>query len=999
MKKLVILAMICSGLTAFAQDYPVGNLYIKQSLNFLGKKITDISNDTTPSKSSNNLVTEFAAKSYAEKQGGDLQKALQKNNVDSLNDIIIKNSKVQKFVDTSAGAEYSTTLSSSGLDYIGFFKISTGFAIGRNKLSGGFGQRYGEYIGGLQWSETGDNFTLLKGQHSGSQQNFIIAGSDATSTTNYYYPSGLVRIYPGSPTFGNGVGNVLLAHNGTVAVGSVGIGVNVVHPSSVTEIYSKNKGLLIPRMTTQQRDSILRPIGSFNVVSGGSSYTNASISLSPTGLVASTYFVLSVISGIINAVVTTSTPRAVLTGGEYSTPPIVYINSTTGSGGAITCSLAPLPEGLQIYNTDVHAIQVYNASAWVTLGAGGGSAADSTNNTFTTKTQNDARYANLSHGHTTAQITGLDAQISSKENAVTAGTTGQYYRGDKSFQTLDKTAVGLTNVDNTSDVNKPVSTAQGTAIGLKLNSADSTIKYSSYKALQDSVFALKALLALKAGRSDSLNIIPNPVLIRPNDSTLQLRQTALDSLTNIQIVASNKENYLGLPSSNGQVLIGTTGGVRSWATMANNVTANNTWTGLNNDSAIIINQPPGTSGRMISPVYLGGVSSFYAQNLGGSYPNGTYYNIPLTGGSGTGATLGFDVVGGVVTNPFLVNSGTNTYKFQDVLSINNASIGGTGSGLALVVNRLTGTAYTPSLLRLRNWFIGYGASNDTTNFVLGGDANSLGSNRSGKYNYVINGPGGLSGLQSGIGNRAVNGIGILQNVNGGNGNTGYDDYAGSNVTTGNNNVFFHTGYVAAQAATMNQSMGIGTGAYTTRSNQLDIPYNEVQLRASTGVAINLPVVSNVQTAPTAALDVAAATISTASIRVRQGVAPTTPNAGDMYQDGVNVYMYVNGAWTTLNNYIRSSPSIQIIGTDANITAQPGTQLVLRSGVLTANRTIDVTALNTDKDYLLINNLEGNFSYTFTGQTVFYNDAVNAMTLLPKAVIILQRIDGKILITN
>lgn len=62
--------------------------------------------------------------------------------------------------------------------------------------------------------------------------------------------------------------------------------------------------------------------------------------------------------------------------------------------------------------------------------------------------------------------------LASKENTITAGTTSQYWRGDKSWQTLDKTAVGLANVDNTSDVNKPVSTAQQTALNLK---ADTTV--------------------------------------------------------------------------------------------------------------------------------------------------------------------------------------------------------------------------------------------------------------------------------------------------------------------------------------------------------------------------------------------------------------------------------------------------------------------------------------------------------------------------------------------
>jgi len=66
----------------------------------------------------------------------------------------------------------------------------------------------------------------------------------------------------------------------------------------------------------------------------------------------------------------------------------------------------------------------------------------------------------------TGNITVADA---TKEPIVTAGTTSQYYRGDKTFQTLDKTAVGLSNVDNTSDANKPVSTAQAAADALKAN--------------------------------------------------------------------------------------------------------------------------------------------------------------------------------------------------------------------------------------------------------------------------------------------------------------------------------------------------------------------------------------------------------------------------------------------------------------------------------------------------------------------------------------------------
>ena len=69
-------------------------------------------------------------------------------------------------------------------------------------------------------------------------------------------------------------------------------------------------------------------------------------------------------------------------------------------------------------------------------------------------------------GGTLSAQTDLQNALNAKENSITAGTTSQYYRGDKTFQTLDKTAVGLGNVDNTSDLNKPISTATQTALDL-----------------------------------------------------------------------------------------------------------------------------------------------------------------------------------------------------------------------------------------------------------------------------------------------------------------------------------------------------------------------------------------------------------------------------------------------------------------------------------------------------------------------------------------------------
>ncbi len=90
--------------------------------------------------------------------------------------------------------------------------------------------------------------------------------------------------------------------------------------------------------------------------------------------------------------------------------------------------------------------------------------------------------------------------FSNKEPAVASGTTSQYYRGDKTFQTLDKTAVGLPNVDNTSDANKPISTATQTALNAKEDVANkatdlSVLNNTKYPTTQATQTAIDTALA------------------------------------------------------------------------------------------------------------------------------------------------------------------------------------------------------------------------------------------------------------------------------------------------------------------------------------------------------------------------------------------------------------------------------------------------------------------------------------------------------------------------
>lgn len=68
-----------------------------------------------------------------------------------------------------------------------------------------------------------------------------------------------------------------------------------------------------------------------------------------------------------------------------------------------------------------------------------------------------------------ANVSGLTAALAGKESTISTGTSSQYFRGDKTWATIPKADVGLGNVDNTADANKPVSTATQTALNGKMN--------------------------------------------------------------------------------------------------------------------------------------------------------------------------------------------------------------------------------------------------------------------------------------------------------------------------------------------------------------------------------------------------------------------------------------------------------------------------------------------------------------------------------------------------
>jgi len=104
---------------------------------------------------------------------------------------------------------------------------------------------------------------------------------------------------------------------------------------------------------------------------------------------------------------------------------------------------------------------------------------------------------------------------------------------------------------------------------------------------------------------------------------------------------------------------------------------------------------------------------------GGSlYTNGTYSNVPLTGGSGSGATANITISGQTVTSVTIKNSG-NFYVAGDVLSCSNTYVGGSGSGLVIPVASINNAAGTSWLGDNYDPVLFYGAMREAMLFMKG----------------------------------------------------------------------------------------------------------------------------------------------------------------------------------------------------------------------------------------------------------------------------------------
>lgn len=109
--------------------------------------------------------------------------------------------------------------------------------------------------------------------------------------------------------------------------------------------------------------------------------------------------------------------------------------------------------------------EIAAAASEAAAAASQAAAATSETNAATSETNAAASAAAAAVSETNAAASAASA--ADREPTIDPGTTSQFWRGDKTWQTLNKSAVGLGNVDNTADADKPVSALMQAALDLK----------------------------------------------------------------------------------------------------------------------------------------------------------------------------------------------------------------------------------------------------------------------------------------------------------------------------------------------------------------------------------------------------------------------------------------------------------------------------------------------------------------------------------------------------
>lgn len=136
----------------------------------------------------------------------------------------------------------------------------------------------------------------------------------------------------------------------------------------------------------------------------------------------------------------------------------------------------------------------------------------------------------------------------------------------------------------------------------------------------------------------------------------------------------------------------------------------------------VIIQETATSNHKPMPAteaITGGVATLGALTAGSGYTSGTFQNVPLSGGAGTGVLATVVVTTGAVTSIVITQAGSK-YVVGNVLSVPAAFAGGTGSGASAPVATISSTAAVYGTLPAGHTYSGILVSSILTNKPFAG---------------------------------------------------------------------------------------------------------------------------------------------------------------------------------------------------------------------------------------------------------------------------------------
>jgi len=351
------------------------------------------------------------------------------------------------------------------------------------------------------------------------------------------------------------------------------------------------------------------------------------------------------------------------------------------------------------------------------------------------------------------------------EPTITAGTTSQYWRGDKSWQTLNATAVGLGNVTNNAQVKKSASSTSGKVPTWNGTTGDALNDgYTVQTSISSSTTALvraDAIVTALSGKSDTLHNhsgVYEPVITKLTAFNKNYGTTAtdvkmngtqgvgsVDAIARIDHVHPVDTSRAPLASP---TFTGTVGGITATMVGLGNVT--------NESKATMFTSPTftgTTSGITATMVGLGNVANT-AQvtavsgagaiaSSGGTTPQIShstadgYLHAPATGTSNNGKVLTAGATAGTISwaaAPVTsVNSATGAVTFNYAGS---AGVGGAADSVATSVTfnnggsgAASGTTFNGSVARTISYnTIGAAASSHTQAVSTISDATTIGQN-------------------------------------------------------------------------------------------------------------------------------------------------------------------------------------------------------------------------------------------------------------------------------